>query len=133
LAYERVARHSEMAEIGSGAVRHGFLGATAGALIGAAIGIVTGRGVGEAAVRGGAVGAAAGAVAGGASAIESNRAYQDISDDLRNKSLESRPIQPLEIVHDFIFFPGEASSAKELSLQIKEMGTGRFLNISLPL
>ena len=126
---ERVARYSEMAEIGSGAVRHGFLGATAGALIGAAIGIVTGRGVGEAAVRG----AAAGAVAGGASAVDSNKAYQEIFDDLRNKSLESRPIQPLEIVHGFIFFPGEASSAKELRLQIREIGTGRFLNIALPL
>ncbi|MCJ7833678.1 MAG: hypothetical protein MUQ20_04770, partial [Deltaproteobacteria bacterium] len=61
LAYERVARHSEMAEIGSGAVKHGFLGATAGALIGAAIGIVSGRGVGVGAARGAAVGAAAGA------------------------------------------------------------------------
>ncbi|MCJ7833494.1 MAG: glycine zipper family protein, partial [Deltaproteobacteria bacterium] len=74
-----------------------------------------------------------GATAGGAAAVGSNRASQDISDDLRNKSLESRPIQPLEIVHGFIFFPGEASSAKELRLQIREIGTGRFLNISLPL
>ena len=41
LAYERVARYSEMAEIGAGAAKHGFLGAAAGALIGAAIGIVS--------------------------------------------------------------------------------------------
>ncbi|MBI4766881.1 MAG: hypothetical protein HY787_20195 [Deltaproteobacteria bacterium] len=103
LAYERVARYSEMAEIGAGAAKHGFLGA------------------------------AAGATAGGVSAYESNRVNQDISRDLRNKSLESRPIRPLEIVHGFIFFPGEASSAKELRLQFKESGTNRFLNIALPL
>lgn len=133
LAYERVARYTEMAEIGSGAVKHGFLGATAGALIGAAIGIVSGRGVGEAAARGAAVGAAAGATAGGMAAYGANKANQDISNDLRNKSLESRPVRPLDIVHGFIFFPGEASSAKELRLQFKEIGTGRFLNIALPL
>ena len=62
-----------------------------------------------------------------------SRVNQDISRDLRNKSLESRPIRPLEIVHGFIFFPGEASSAKELRLQFKESGTNRFLNIALPL
>jgi hypothetical protein len=132
LAYERVARYSEMGQIGSGAVKHGFLGATAGALIGAAIGIVAGRNVGEAAARGAAVGAAAGATAGGASAYEAGRANQDIAIDLRNKSLESRPIQPMEIAHGFIFFPGEASSAKELRLQLREVGSGRFLNLALP-
>jgi hypothetical protein len=132
LAYERVARYSEMAEVGAGAVKHGFLGATAGALIGAAIGIVTGRHVGEAAARGAAVGAAAGATTGGAAAYGAARANQDIAHDLRTKSLESRPIQPMEIAHGFIFFPGEASSAKELRLQLKEVGSGRFLNLTLP-
>ncbi len=58
---------------------------------------------------------------------------QDIAEDLKNKSLENRPIRPMEIVHGFIFFPGEASSAKELRLQFMEVGTGRFFNVSLPL
>jgi hypothetical protein len=133
LAYERVARYSEMAEIGSSAAKHGFLGAAAGALIGAAIGIVSGRGLGEGAGRGAVIGGAAGATAGGISAYESNKANENISSDLRNKSLESRPIRPMEIVHGFIFFPGEASSAKELRLQFKEVGTDRFLNLTLPL
>ncbi len=133
LAYERVAKHTELAGIGSGAAKHGFLGAAAGALIGAAIGIVGGRGIGEAAGKGAALGAAAGATLGGAAAYGSDRAGQDISEDLRNKSLENRPIRPLEIVHGFIFFPGEASSAKELRLQFKEVGSGRFFNVSLPL
>jgi hypothetical protein len=134
LAYERVARYNQMIEMHTSAARSGFLGATAGAMIGAAIGIVTGNAVGDAALKGAAVGATAGAISGGSSALDpNNRSYQDISEDLRNKSLESRPIRPMEIVHGFIFFPGEASSAKELRLQFSEIGTGRFLNISLPL
>ena len=103
LAYERVAKHSELAGIGAGAAKHGILGAAAGATLG------------------------------GAAAYGSDKAGQDIAEDLRNKSLENRPIRPMEIVHGFIFFPGEASSAKELRLQLKEVGTGRFFNVSLPL
>lgn len=133
LAYDRVTRHSELAGIGTGAAKHGFLGAAAGALIGAAIGIVTKGGIGEAAGIGAAVGAAAGATMGGAAAYGSDKAGQDISSDLRNKSLENRPIRPLEIVHGFIFFPGEASSAKELRVQFVEVGSGRILNLALPL
>ena len=133
LAYERVARHSEFAEIGAGAAKTGILGAAAGALIGAAIGIVAGRGIGEAAGKGAAVGAAAGATIGGSAAYGSNRAGQDISADLRNKSLENRSIRPQEIANGFIFFPGEAASPKELKLQITEVGSGRYLNIILPL
>ncbi len=133
LAYERLAKHSELAEIGSGAAKHGVLGAAAGALIGAAIGIVGGSGIGEAAGKGAALGAAAGATIGGAAAYGSDKAGQDIAEDLRNKSLENRPIRPGEIAHGFIFFPGEASSAKELRLQFKEEATGRYFNVSLPL
>lgn len=133
LAYDRVARHSELAGIGTEAAKTGFLGAAAGALIGAAIGIVTKGGVGEAMGMGAAVGAAAGATMGGAAAYGSDKAGRDISTDLRNKSLENRPIRPLEIAQGFVFFPGEASSAKELRMQFVEVGSGRILNVSLPL
>jgi hypothetical protein len=75
LAYERVARYTEMAEIGSGAVKQGFLGATAGALIGAAIGMFC-RGSEKRPRRG--RGGATGASAGGFG-YESNRVNQDIS------------------------------------------------------
>jgi hypothetical protein len=133
LVYDRVTKHSELAGIGTGAAKHGLLGAAAGALIGAAIGIVTKGGIGEAAGMGAAVGAAAGATMGGAAAYGSDKSGQDISSDLRNKSLDNRPIRPLEIVHGFIFFPGEASSAKELRIQFIEVGTGRIFNLALPL
>ena len=133
LAYERAARYTHAGEIASGAARGGLLAGAAGALIGAAIGIVAGRGIGEAAAQGAALGAAAGATLGGAEAYSQGYARQDIAEDLRKKTLENRPIRPLEIVHGFIFFPGEASSAKELRLQFKEIGTDRFLNVALPL
>jgi hypothetical protein len=133
LAYDRVTKHSELARIGTGAAKTGLLGAAAGALIGAAIGIVTKGGIGEAAGMGAAVGAAAGATMGGAAAYGSDKAGQDISSDLRNKSLDNRPIRPFEIVHGFIFFPGEASSGKELRVQFVEIGTGRIFNLALPL
>jgi hypothetical protein len=133
LAYDRVTRHSELAGIGAGAAKTGLLGAVAGALIGAAIGIVAKKGIGEAAGMGAAVGAAAGATMGGAAAYGSDKAGQDISSDLRNKSLDNRPIRPLEIAHGFIFFPGEASSARELRVQFVEVGTGRIFNLALPL
>jgi hypothetical protein len=39
----------------------------------------------------------------------------------------------MEIVHGFIFFPGEALSAKEIRVQFKESGTSRVINVALPL
>jgi len=133
LAYQRVTKNSELAGVGTGALKGGFLGAAAGALIGSAVGIVTKGGVGEAAAIGAAVGAAAGATAGGAAAYGSDKGSQEISSDLRNKSLDNRPIRPMEIVHGFIFFPGEALSAKEIRVQFKESGTSRVINVALPL
>ncbi len=133
LAYDRVARSAQPAAIGSSAAASGFLAGAAGALIGAAIGIVAGRHVGNYALGGAAIGAAAGATVGGAQAIGDHPVYREIADDLRTKSLENRPIRPLEVVHGFIFFPGEASSGKELRLQFKEIGSDRFLSVALPL
>jgi hypothetical protein len=132
-AYQRVTKSSELAGVGTGAVKGGFLGAAAGALIGAAIGIVTKGGVGEAAGRGAAVGAAAGATVGGAAAYGSDKPSQDISSDLRNKALDNRPVRPMEIANGFIFFPGEAPSAREVRVQFVEVGTGRVYNVTLPL
>ena len=133
LAYDRVARSAQPAAIGSSAAASGFLAGAAGALIGAAIGIATGRNVGNYALGGAAIGAATGATVGGAQAIGDHPVYREIADDLRTKSLENRPIRPLELVQGFIFFPGEAASGKELRLQFKEIGSDRFLSVALPL
>jgi len=132
LAYERVARFTHAGEVASGAAAKGVLAGIAGALIGAAIGIATGTHVGSAAGAGAAIGAAAGATIGGAEGYQAGYARQDIADDLRKKTLENRPIQPSELAYGFIFFPGEASSAKEVRLQVREVGTNRLLNVILP-
>jgi len=133
LAYDRVAKSAQPAAIGSSAVSSGLLAGAAGALIGAAIGIVTGQNVGNYALSGAAIGAATGATVGGAQAIGDHPVYREIADDLRSKSLENRPVQPQELVNGFIFFPGEASSVKELRLQFREIGSDRYLPVALPL
>ncbi len=65
LAYDRIAKKTEMGEVAPNAAKYGGLGAVAGGIIGAAIGIVGGSPVGDAAMKGAAAGAATGAVIGG--------------------------------------------------------------------
>lgn len=133
LAYDRVAKSAQPAAIGSSAATSGILAGAAGALIGAAIGIATGQNVGNYALGGAAIGAAAGATVGGAQAIGDHPVYREISADLRSKSLENRPIKPMELVNGFIFFPGEAATAKEVRIQFREIGSDRYLPVALPL
>jgi hypothetical protein len=111
------------------AARGGVLGGAAGAVLGAAIGIVTGTNVGQAAARGAAVGAAVGATAGGVKGATDTDAQAKIREDLYKRSLENRPVKPGEIAYGFVFFPGEASKAKELRLQVREADTGRFYSL----
>jgi hypothetical protein len=133
VVYERIAKKTEYAKIGSGAAKGGLLGGIGGGVIGAAIGIVTGESVLEWAGKGAAVGAAAGITYGGAQAITSDNAERKISEDLRNKSIENKVIPPMSITYGFVFFPGEAETAKELRLQLKETGTGGTYLLIFPL
>jgi hypothetical protein len=87
------------------------------------------RTVGE----GAAVGAAAGAVMGGAAGYASNDARSAIVRDLRDKSLENKAVAPGDLSHGIIFFPGEAPSAKQLRLQLKEQDTGKIHTVWLAL
>jgi hypothetical protein len=125
IAYERATKYAETKEIFKKGAYTGFLGAAAGSLIGAAIGIVAGDNVAEAAGKGAAVGAAAGATLGGAGAYTSNDARREITSDLRSKSLQNNAIEPNDLAHGFLFFPGEAESAKQLRLKILEKDTGK--------
>jgi len=124
IAYERATKYSQTKKIFKEGAYGGFLGATAGALIGAAVGIVTGENVAEAAGKGAAVGAAAGATLGGIKGYTSDDARQAIVDDLRRKSLENKPVEPTNLAHGYLFFPGEANSAKQLRLKLVEVDTG---------
>jgi len=125
MAYDRIEKKSEYGEVLPEGAKSGLLAGAAGAVIGAAIGIVTGISIGEAAGKGAAIGAAAGLTMGGTRGLADREAPQRISEDLRNRSLEDRPVPPNDISHGFIFFPGEAKEqAKELRLNIKEVDTG---------
>ncbi len=124
LAYDRIAKKTELGKVMSEGGKYGALAGAAGGIIGAAIGIVSGENIGSAAVKGAAVGAAAGLTLGGASGLDNQDVKAKIRDDLRTRSLEKRAVKPQEIAYGFIFFPGEAKRAKELRLQLKVVDTG---------
>ncbi len=132
LAYERATKHSQTQQIVKEGAYSGALGAAAGAIIGAAIGIVAGEGVGSAMGKGAAVGAAAGATMGGVKGYNSDEARRSVVSDLKQKSLENKPIGK-GLSYGIIFFPGEAKSAKQLRLQLKETDTGRVHVLKLNL
>jgi hypothetical protein len=124
IAYERATKYAQTKKIFEKGAYHGFWGAAAGSIIGAAIGIVSGENVAVAAGKGAAVGAAAGATLGGASGADASDARKSIVDDLREKSLQNEAVEPKSLAHGFLFFPGEAKSAKQLRLQLIESDTG---------
>jgi uncharacterized protein YcfJ len=133
LVYERLAKKTEMGEVLPQGAKYGALGGLAGGIIGAAIGIVSGDNVGDAAMKGAAVGAAAGATIGGAKGLTDGEVQRRIQDDLQKRSLDYRPIKPMEIAYGFIFFPGEANSARELRIRIKDTTTGEIYPMILKL
>ena len=132
LAYERATKHSQTQQIVKEGAYSGVLGAAAGAIIGAAIGIVAGENVGSAIGKGAAVGAAAGATIGGAKGYGSDDARRSVVTDLKQKSLENKPIRK-GLSYGVIFFPGEAKSAKQLRLQLKDTDTGEVHVLKLNL
>ena len=133
-AIDRLENSTQLASFfGKGAGTGALLGAAGGAILGAAVGIVSGQSVGEALGKGAALGAAGGAVIGGVKEGTSSEREYRITDDIRAKGLEGKPIPNENLANGFIFFPGEAKSAKELRLQLKERETGRIYAISLKL
>lgn len=130
-AYERATKYAQTNKIFKEGAYSGFLGATAGGIIGAAIGIVSGEDIVRSAGEGAAIGGAAGAVLGGVKGGTSNEARTAVVSDLRDKSLENKAIDPGNLSHGIIFFPGEAKSAKRLRLQLKEKDTGRVHTVYL--
>ena len=88
---------------------------------------------GKGAGKGAAIGAAGGAIIGGTQEGTSGDREARISEDLRSKGLEGRPIPGDSLSNGFIFFPGEAPSARELRLQWRERETGQVQKLVLPL
>lgn len=132
IAINRLEQSTELASfVGRGAGKGAFLGGLAGTVLGAAFGIVSGRSIGEAVVKGGALGAAGGAVIGGTQEGTSGEREFRITDDMRAKSLEGKVVQDSFLANGFLFFPAEATTAKELRLQYREKETGKLRTISL--
>ena len=109
------------------------MGAAAGGLLATALGIVSGKSVAGSLGKGVAIGAAGGAVIGGTQQGSSREREYRISDDLKAKGLEGRPIPDQHLANGFLFFPGEAKSARELRLQWRERETGALQKLTLPL
>jgi hypothetical protein len=132
LAYERATRFTQTNQVFKEGAYRGFLGAVAGSIIGAAVGIVTGDNVGETLGKGAAIGAAAGATIGGISGGNATDAYRTVSEDLREKSLQNKPVPPRSLAHGFLFFPAEAKSARKLRLQLIVRETGDVHVLTMP-
>lgn len=118
--YQRTSKYVKIGETVKGAATPSFLMGAAGAVAGLAIGIVSGNNIGESMGQGAVLGAAGGAIIGGAEgAATSNRTVRE---DLAEKSLRNKPIQPGQIAYGTLFFPGtynsEAQSARQLRLSL---------------
>jgi hypothetical protein len=133
LAYERLAKSTEWSKVVPEGAKGALLGGAAGAIIGAAIGIVIGHDIGAVIGKGAAVGAAAGAVVGGTRALTDQDVHSRIREDLEHQSLKQKSIPPAEVAYGFIFFPGEATDARELRLRIRDTVTGKIYPVNLNL
>jgi hypothetical protein len=132
-AYQRVEESSEFSAIVKGGSQKAFWGAAAGALVGLAIGVLDGGNIGNDIGRAATVGAAGGAILGGAQAGTSGDQGRQIARDLANKQLDNRVIEPSTLGHGFLFFPGEATDAAKLRLQLRDVESGEQYTVILPL
>lgn len=134
VAYDRLEKSTQLAAyFGRGAGKGAIIGAAAGGLLATALGIVSGRNVASYLGKGAALGAAGGAVLGGTSEGSSGERGYRISDDLREKGLEGKVIPDQYLANGFLFFPGEAKSAKELRLQWRERESGVLHKVTFAL
>jgi hypothetical protein len=133
-AVDRVKKATEGGANAGGAGQGAVPGASAGTLLGHAIGIVSGRNVGSAVVKDGVPGGAGGAVIGGADrAGNDGQREAKIAADIRVKGIEGKVMPADALASGFIFFPGEVPSAKELRLQVRFRGDGRLQTLNLKL
>lgn len=132
VAIDRLDKSTELASFfGRGAGQGALLGAAGGAILGAALGIVSGSNVAESMGKGAALGGAGGVIIGGAKEGTSPERSNRIIDDIRTKGLEGKVIPEEHLANGFLFFPGEATSAKALKLQLKEVDTGKVHSVTL--
>ncbi|MCF8030535.1 MAG: hypothetical protein K9K39_06535 [Desulfohalobiaceae bacterium] len=132
-AYTRLQKSDEYSRLAKGSGKGAVLGGVGGAIVGSAIGILTGQNIGETAGKGAAVGGAGGAVIGGAQTYEDKEPERRIARDLEEKDLENKQVEPGILGRGFLFFPGEAPSASRLRLQLQDVESGKLHNMVLNL
>jgi len=131
VAVDRIEKSTQLAALGKGAGVGALWGAAGGAILGAAIGIASGQNVGKSMGAGAAIGGAGGAILGtGKEAVSTDRPTQ-ILNDIRSKGLENKTIPQDHLANGFLFFPGEAKTAKSLKLQFREIESGKVFNVNL--
>ena len=128
---DRIEKSTQLAALGKGAGTGALWGAAGGAILGAAIGIVSGQNVGNVMGKGAALGGAGGAIIGTGNAATSNDRQISIVNDIRSKGLEGKSIPKDHLANGFLFFPGEAKTAKALKLQFREYENGSVHNVTL--
>jgi hypothetical protein len=131
VALDRVAKSTELASLGKGAGVGAAWGAAGGAILGAAIGIVSGHNVGNLMGKGAALGAAGGAIVGTSKESNSTDRQSSILNDIRSKGLENKTVPRDHLANGFLFFPGEAKSAKALKMQFRELESGKIYKVTL--
>ena len=130
-AYQRVKGHVEIGETAKGTVKPAVLLGAAGALAGFAVGIISGQDIGESVGKGAVLGGTAGALAGGTAAYAT--APEKIRNDLAQRTLSNRPVEPGQLAYGFLFFPGhkEAISVQQLRLAVTIGEEPHVLNLFL--
>lgn len=131
VAFDRVAKSTELAALGKGAGAGAAWGAAGGAILGAAIGIVSGRNVGNLMGKGAVIGAAGGSIIGTSKESGSTDRQSSILNDIRTKGLENKTVPRDHLANGFLFFPGEAKSAKALKIQFRELESGKIYKVTL--
>lgn len=133
-ALDRIKKTADAGAIASNAGKGAVSGSAAEALLGHAIGVVSGRDAGPAVVKGAVLSGAGGGVISGASkAGDDQQRESRINEIIRDKGVEGKIMLAESLASGFIFFPGEISSAKELRLQVKFRGDGRVQILNLKL
>jgi hypothetical protein len=133
IAISRIEKSTQLAAVGKASGTGALWGAAGGAILGAAIGIVSGQNVGSSMGKGAVIGGASGAVLGGGKEMASpNQDRQaSIINDIRSKGLEGKTIPIDHLANGFLFFPGEAKTARYVKLQFRELESGMVYNATL--
>ncbi|QSA96775.1 hypothetical protein [Methylococcus sp. EFPC2] len=130
-AYNRVARAQELGTVALGSAQGAGLLGAAGLATGFAISVVTGHLSGTPLAQGAAAGVLLGALTGGSDA--NYELENQVREDLARKSLRNQLVQPGELAHGVLFFPGqdEARTARGLRLSLDLDGYPQIVTLPL--